>query len=924
MNKRVIHSLPNLVLVVLAMMFFAQTTYAQRGRITKPATTSVMDPNNDGFVSVSDLGFSNDGYNVDEFEIKMFGIPKVGSGDTLADNQAGPKCGITDITVDNRGYGVYGVVDNNDNLIFRFRLGTTNPSVEAYTILIDTDGRMGTDDPNSTPNNPGFEIDITLIKNQNKGVYIYNIDGIESCPTALRNYGFDSNFQIAVADVVSCGNPDYFYDFYIPFSALNQLFGLTKDTELRFAAVTNTSATCAMAGKISDVNGVIDSNYSGCNTCAFLDLSSNQCPTSLNNLCSTCGGFQEGVTPKPTIKVPVKSGENFISGTLKDPDGTPLVGASIFVQVFNASDVLMERDTALVDGAGNWQSLFTYVLSAGDSVTARGKALDRCSSAGLGSQASFTIVVVNVPPAIAGSTALMTYTENNAPVAIQPGLVISDPDNTVLENARVSILTNFQVTEDALSFTPLPGITGLYNSSTGVLNLQGTATLAAYQTVLRSVIYSNSSEDPNPAVRTVRFQVFDGLDPSNLLNRQLGVAPVNDPPVITGDPSQVQYTTGTLVLDNTLLVTDVDDLLITGGTVSITNNFIAAEDRLNFTNQLGITGTYSNVTGILTLTGTTSLANYAATLRTISYSNTELLPTQLTRRISFVVSDGAANSIPFQKFVGITPVNYPPIFVDGSNNPITTLPFTTNEDTPLNACISVLDPNGDPVTISSITLLSGSGTFVVTGGLCFTFTPATNFFGSATGTITICDSHNACASATIDVTVTPTNDAPVVTGSSAVVTYPGTATVIDNTMLVTDVDNPTISGGTVTIDNNLVTTEDLLSFVNQSGITGSYSAATGVLTLSGSASLAAYSTALRSITYTNLFQTSLLTRRITFIVNDGVANSLPFSKFIEFNGNVNHYNYFAHPFFGLWGICPYRRTMFYIRAGFKLQRHGYG
>src|SRR5258708_26624106 len=41
---------------------------------------------------------------------------------------------------------------------------SNNPSVESYSILIDTDGRIGTDDPNSTPNNPGFEIDITLIK----------------------------------------------------------------------------------------------------------------------------------------------------------------------------------------------------------------------------------------------------------------------------------------------------------------------------------------------------------------------------------------------------------------------------------------------------------------------------------------------------------------------------------------------------------------------------------------------------------------------------------------------------------------------------------------------------------------------------------------------------------------------------------------
>ena len=34
-----------------------------------------MDPNQDGFVSKTNAGFSNDGYNVDEFEITMDVVP---------------------------------------------------------------------------------------------------------------------------------------------------------------------------------------------------------------------------------------------------------------------------------------------------------------------------------------------------------------------------------------------------------------------------------------------------------------------------------------------------------------------------------------------------------------------------------------------------------------------------------------------------------------------------------------------------------------------------------------------------------------------------------------------------------------------------------------------------------------------------------
>jgi gliding motility-associated-like protein len=885
--KRGSRRLPSPIPIVILLLLLSIAASAQRGKIIKPATTQVMDPNGDTFVSTSTLGFSNDGYNVDEFELKMFGIPIVGSGDSLADNQAGAKCGITDITVDSKGYGVYGVIDDNDNLIFRFRLGTTNNSVEAYTILIDTDGKMGPDDPNSTPENPGFEIDITLIKNQNKGVYIFNIDGIESCPDALLNYSFDTNFQIAVADVVSCGDPDYFFDYFVPFSALNQLFGITKDTELRFAAVTNTSATCAMAGKISDVAGVIDTHYDGCNSCAFLDLSSNQCPTTLNNLCATCIGFQIGITPKPKLNLPVKAGQDFISGRLRDPDGTPLVGADIFINVYNSADVLVDRDTTQVDDAGNWLSNFNYVLSPGDSVTARARALDRCSSAGLGSQASFTIVVVNVPPVISGNTADDSYTENDPPLILQPALTIIDPDDTVFEAATVSISANYQSGQDLLQFSAVPGINGSFNPATGILSLTGTASLAAYHLALRGVTYTNSSDNPSALARTVSFVVDDGLDLSNILIRTLNVIPVNDPPVITGSSAQIQYTTGNLVLDNTLAVTDLDNTLITGGTVSITNNFISAEDQLLFTDQLGITGSYSAATGILTLAGTTTLANYATALQTIAYHNTELIPTQVTRRVSFVVSDGSANSAPFNKFVGITPVNYPPFFVDGSGNPITTIPFTTGEDTQLNTCVNVTDPNGDPASLSSIVVLSGSGTFNLTGGLCFSFTPGPNFNGVVTAEVTVCDPNLACATATLEVTVTAANDPPILSGSAAVVTYPGSAVVIDNTLLATDVDNAMLTGAMISIDGNFLATEDALAFADQLGITGSYNAGSGELTLTGTATLADYSAALRTITYVNAFQTSLLTRRISFEVSDGTATSQSFQKFIEFSGNLN-------------------------------------
>src|SRR6185295_11222073 len=76
-----------------------------------------------------------------------------------------------------------------------------------------------------------------------------------------------------------------------------------------------------------------------------------------------------------------------------------------------------------------------------------------------------------------------------------------------------------------------------YNSGSGVLTLSGSATLANYQAALQSVTYFNSSDNPNPATRTISFRVNDGSGSNNLSNiatRDISIAAVNDAPVLAG------------------------------------------------------------------------------------------------------------------------------------------------------------------------------------------------------------------------------------------------------------------------------------------------------------------------------------------------------------------------------------------------------
>ncbi len=69
-----------------------------------------------------------------------------------------------------------------------------------------------------------------------------------------------------------------------------------------------------------------------------------------------------------------------------------------------------------------------------------------------------------------------------------------------------------------------------------------------------------------------------------------------------------------VTLDGSLTIADVDSGgMLTGATVSIGAGFLSG-DTLSFVGQNGITGSYNATTGVLTLSGTASVANYQAAL----------------------------------------------------------------------------------------------------------------------------------------------------------------------------------------------------------------------------------------------------------------------------------------------------------------------
>src|SRR4029079_18891634 len=220
-------------------------------------------------------------------------------------------------------------------------------------------------------------------------------------------------------------------------------------------------------------------------------------------------------------------------------------------------------------------------------------------------------------PVLANLASGVTFTEDGAAVAINTLVTIADVDSTTLTGATI-VITNVQ-TNDSLNFITQNGITG--NFSAGTLTLTGTTTLANYQTALRSITFSNSSQNPNTTTRSITFQVNDGGAANNLSNtltNSVAVVAVNDAPVLA-TTSTLNYTENQVAtaINTAITVTDVDSANLASATVSITANFVTGQDVLGFTTQNGITGSFNSTTGVLTLTGSSSVANYQTALRSV-------------------------------------------------------------------------------------------------------------------------------------------------------------------------------------------------------------------------------------------------------------------------------------------------------------------
>ena len=99
-----------------------------------------------------------------------------------------------------------------------------------------------------------------------------------------------------------------------------------------------------------------------------------------------------------------------------------------------------------------------------------------------------------------------------------------------------------------------------------------------------------------------------------------------------------------VAVDSGLTVTDSDSANLAGAQARISAGFEAGDD-LQFVNQNGIAGAYNTGTGVLTLSGSSTVANYQAALRSVTFFRATAAGNGNTKKtVTFVANDGAVNS----------------------------------------------------------------------------------------------------------------------------------------------------------------------------------------------------------------------------------------------------------------------------------------
>jgi DNA/RNA endonuclease G (NUC1) len=161
-----------------------------------------------------------------------------------------------------------------------------------------------------------------------------------------------------------------------------------------------------------------------------------------------------------------------------------------------------------------------------------------------------------------------------------------------------------------------------------------------------------------------------------------------------------------------------------------------------------------------------------------------------TDTFTYTVSDGNGGSDTAAVTVTVTNVEDAPDAINDS----ATIAEDSGANT-INVRANDVDVDGDSLTVTAVTQGTHGTVAIINGGADVSYTPAANYFGSDSFTYTVNDGHGGNDTATVNMTITNVNDAPVATSDSYVTNSNTTLNVAAPGVLGndSDIDGPSLT-----------------------------------------------------------------------------------------------------------------------------------
>ena len=345
------------------------------------------------------------------------------------------------------------------------------------------------------------------------------------------------------------------------------------------------------------------------------------------------------------------------------------------------------------------QALLRMVMfsSAGTNPSGLPRTLDVTVSDGDGETsltATKQIHVMLTPPVIAGWDTVATFYENAAPVVLDTNATVTDYDSPRLAGGTLTVETTANGSADDVlgvrhqgtgvsqigvngSAVTFGGVAiGTMSGGAGsplVIQLNAGATPISVQALVRNLTFSNSSDAPSTAQRTVQLKLTDddGLV-SAAVSKKVTVVAVNDGPTIGGlggTTSTWQRSAGPVNIGLGSQVTDADSADFNQGRLTVrfyqngtSTDRLLVENQGSGAGQIGVVG--SNITYggtvIGVFSGGTSLYapltivfnakatvdGVSALLNALQFDNTSSTPSTTTRTLQMTLTDGDGGTSP--------------------------------------------------------------------------------------------------------------------------------------------------------------------------------------------------------------------------------------------------------------------------------------